>query len=794
MAIPRPIKFSLWTLGILLVLFGAIATTLGVLLMGSRATLDGALTGQDVSAAVIVERDAQGLVTLTGENRNDIAYGLGFVHAQERLFQMDLLRRNSAGELSALFGPIAINVDKAIRKHQFRRRAEDTITQLPESQRALLYAYANGVNAGRAELSQKPFEYLLLQADPTDWSNADTILVVYSMYMDLQDEWGETERSLTALSDFLTEEWFEFLVPLGGEWDATLDGGDVEFTAAFPTTPLSDFEPETSALSQYRYEDEILAGSNNWSVGGALTDTGSALVADDMHLGLDVPNIWFRASWYDPLDQRRITGATLPGAPLMIVGSNEHIAWGFTNTYGDYMDVIRLQTNAEASEYLTEDGWEAFETPTEIINVKGEQAQSIQVKNTRWGPVIGEDHFGNLLALRWVAHDAEGYKLGLLDLERANTVDEALAIAKGTGVPGQNMTVGDKEGNIGWTIMGRLPERFGFESGLKERLTADWSDGERGWAGYLPPGDYPSVVNPDSERIWTANARMVSDDDYRTMGDNIGALGARQQQIRDRLFEQSSFNEGAFLAIQLDDEARFLSRWHSHLVALMANEAIADDAAFDAFRTALDDWTGNASKDSVAYRLVKRYREEVIDQTVGLLFESVAQKTEDFWPGTVDNRVEYAVWKLINEQPERHLPSRWSSWDQLLIFAAETVRVNLSDENGSLANATWGEQNRLSIQHPLSRAIPALSLFLDMDNTAMSGDTFMPRVQGTTFGASQRLAVSPGYEENGYFHMATGQSGHPLSPFYRAGHDNWVEGRPSPFLPGDTQYELTLAP
>lgn len=790
----RRIKTLLWVVVSLASLALILAISLWWVLFASLAKLDGNVEVSGLAAPTLIERDAQGLVTINGQSRSDIAFSLGFVHAQERLFQMDLLRRNSAGELSELFGDVAANFDSRIRLHQFRKRAEAAADALPEAHHQLLLAYANGVNEGIAQLKARPFEYLLLQANVKDWQPEDSLLVVYSMYMDLQDEWGETERSLSAMHDLLPADWFDFLVPTGGEWDATLDGGDVAFQSPLPETPLSDFQSRQTSQRAFTYQDEIEVGSNNWSVGGALTNHGAAMIANDMHLGLDVPNIWFRASWTLPEDQRRITGATLPGTPLMIVGSTEKIAWGFTNSYGDYMDIVRLQTNAEGSEYLSPTGWKAFTLEQEVINIKGATPRTMTVKKTQWGPVIGEDHFGNAIALRWVAHHPDAANLALLKFEQANTVQEAIAIAHEAGMPGQNLNVGDAEGNIGWTIMGRIPNRTGFASGWAERLQADWSTGELDWQGWLPDNQYPRLVNPDHSRLWTANARMVSGQDYRRMGDNIGAIGARQQQIRDRLFEQEQFSPSDFLALHLDDEARFLSRWHQLLTKVVNAEPLAENNRFDEFRSELDRWQGRASASSVGYLLVKRFREQVIDQSVGQVLDFVAGNASEFWGNTVDNRVEYATWALITQQPEQHLPTGYRTWSDFLAKQAATIFIQYNDPDTGLTEQTWGNHNRLAISHPMSQALPFMAVFLDMETTAMSGDTFMPRVQASDFGASERMTVAPGHEEEGYFHMATGQSGHPLSPFYRAGHEDWVMGRPSGFLPGETKYTLELKP
>ena len=343
--------------------------------------------------------------------------------------------------------------------------------------------------------------------------------------------------------------------------------------------------------------------------------------------------------------------------------------------------------------------------------------------------------------------------------------------------------------------MGRLPQRFGFETGMGEnyngsQLPQDWSQGDKGWQGYLPAEDYPKVVNPKDGRIWTANARIVSGDALKKVGVNNYALGPRQKQIRDDMYALNQFSEQDFLDIQLDDQAVFLQRWHDTLLKLAAKN---EESYVDVIRV-LNQWEGRASSTSTGYLLVKRFRENVVDQTAGSIYRYLEENSNQFWPSSIDNFVEYPVWQLITEQPENHVPSGFNSWNDFLLGMLDKALSALLKDGGSLNDITWGDANTLAIQHPLSKAVPMLGWLLDMPAVKMSGDTYMPRVQKPDSGASQRFAVSPGHEEDGYFHMATGQSGHPLSPYYDAGHEDWVKGNASPFLPGSVKWELSLQP
>ena len=444
----------------LMLLIGLFIVPVLYVFQGSLSQLEGAVYLQGLQKNVIILRDEKGVPTIKANTREDTAFALGFLHGQERFFQMDLLRRNSAGKLSALLGESAFQHDKKIRIHQFEKRAIKAFKNMSAEHQDILTHYTKGVNEGQTHLSQPSFEYFLLQASPEPWQTEDSLLVLYSMYMDLQPIWGQSERSLSVMKDLLPQDWFEFLTSQGGYWDAPIEGDNFVENKTFPIRPMSFFEKQSKlkkegelAAVAHVYRDRIQNGSNNWSVSGAFTEHGSAMVANDMHLGLRVPNIWYRASWY-LLDGRRVTGVSLPGTPAMVAGSNEHIAWGFTNSQGDYSDVIVLKTRQDDSQYLTKEGWKDFIIEKENILIKSQPAHIIDVQLTQWGPVIGKDHNGALLALRWVAHDAQGANMNLMALENANTVRDAMAIAPLTGMPGQNLNVVDKFGENAWSIMG----------------------------------------------------------------------------------------------------------------------------------------------------------------------------------------------------------------------------------------------------------------------------------------------------------------------------------------------------
>lgn len=768
--------------------------------------LEGKKTVFGLSKSAIIERDKQGIATIKANDRLDIAVATGFVHAQERFFQMDLLRRNSAGELSSLFGSAALNYDKSIRIHRFRERAREIVNHLPDDQKALLKSYTHGVNQGLKYISSQPFEYLLLQQEPAQWSEEDSILVVFSMYIDLQYRDGQRERSLGLMKAILSTDVYDFLNPKGSIWDAAIDSSQfLPFPMpknAWPSASTASIEntKKESNLANSNSTTQYLAkqfpGSNNWGISGKISSTGSAMIASDMHLGLRVPNTWFRASFEYPSNKQqvKITGATLPGTPNMVIGSNGYIAWGFTNSYGDYNDVIKIETTNDGKKYLTPEGAKDFSFHKQIIAVKDEQPVEVIIKETIWGPIIGENHQGQLLAYRWVAHDKQAVNLTSSELELATTVQKAFNIAARSGIPAQNMIVGDKAGNIGWTVMGPLPIKFG-EAGETPTF---WHQGNNGWRGYLTPEQYPRVLNPDNNRLWTANSRVVGGEMLQKIGNGGYALGARAGQIRDNLFALKAFDEKALLAIGLDDRALFLKRWQTFLLNEVLNEqALVDHKQFAQIKTILaNEQNLSASTNSVSYRLVRNFHINVRNLVFSELNNTFQSIDDAFEARSIRHQIETPLWQLVTLQPDNFLMRPLNSWQAIFNQALQQTlddMINLeSGEKQALSAATWGQQNTTEIKHPLSNAIPFIGQWLDMPANALSGDSYMPKVQGNAFGASERMVVSPGHEETGIFHMPTSQAGHPWSPYYAVGHSDWEQGKPSPLLPGKTIYKLTL--
>lgn len=771
---------------------------------GSLALLDGSQSLQGLSAPARIERDAQGVPRITGANRLDVARALGFVHAQDRFFQMDLLRRRGAGELAELFGPAALPLDRSARLHSLRRTAGQVVAALPANQRAVLDAYVAGVNSGLTALDKKPWEYLVLRTAPAAWKAEDSILVIYAMWFDLQDSDGHHDLARRAIQTSFGLSGLNFFAPRGGPFEAPLDHTSIP-AGDLPSLRLkaANEEPPTAALEPSRLADDALPGSNSFAVDGAHTTNGAGLLANDMHLGLSVPHVWYHAelNWQDATGTgRRAVGATLPGTPSVIAGSNGDIAWGFTNSYIDTTDVIIVETYADL-QYRTPTGWKDFDERVETIKVKGQPDVTLTTRWTDWGPIISAADPGRYFALRWTAHSPEATNLDFIDLEGARSVTDALGIAHRVGMPNQNILIADRAGHIAWTVTGKIPRRIGFDG----RLPVNWGYGDRRWDGWLPEAEvpvattatlgWPGEILVSDGSLWTANNRIVGGKALEKLGTSSYDIGHRAAAIRDDLHALTAQKKAApadLLAIQLDDRAHSLDRWQKLLLTVLSDQAVAQKKSRGELRELVRAWNGHAAIDSAGYRFIRAFRLYVIDRALAPFADKPEQSFPDFKWGTM---VEDPVWRLITEQPARLLNPAHRSWDSLLLAAADDTIAEAEKNSPSLAQHTWGARNTLKMQHPFARTLPAWVVpFISMPAEPLPGDTHLPRVQSTGFGASERLVVAPGDEDHAIYHQPGGPSGHPLSPYFRSGHEAWAQGRATPLLAGPAQHTLTLTP
>lgn len=756
----------------------------------SLPKMDGKVNLTGLRGMVEVTADSLGLPTIKASYREDALRALGWVHAQNRLFQMELLRRKSAGRLAELFGSKALALDKKQRSYGFEQSARKILESLPTEQKWALAAYAEGVNAFIEHEDVLPPEFLLLKHKPERWRPEDSLLVGFAMFTTLNASQENDERMLSVMDNALPGRLVQFLTPDTDEYDTVLVGGAESTRPAIPI-PIQEWAGLGQAKLAEGGVDSLshMVGSNQWVVNGSKTRDGRAIIANDMHLSLGIPNIWYRAALrYEGLE---VDGVTLPGMPLLVVGSNGHVAWGFTNTDADASDLVQLNLNpVNQDEYKTPNGWRPFDHRLEIFHIKGEKDQSVQMKDTLWGPVAPETLMGQPVAIHWTALQADGVDLGLLNMDRAETLEHAMSVINRFGGPTQNVVLADKFGHISWTLMGRYPVRQGFDGSV----SLSWAEGRVGWEGYIPPEKLPRLVDPPQGFIATANNRTVGSQ-YPYKYAHNQANSYRAYRIAQQLEQRQNLDERDLFSIQLDTRSEFFD-FYRKLALDELDKYAEQDAELKEARTAIEAWNGYMEANSLGIGLLWLWREKL----ASVVFAPVVARCRQVEPGFAYTwrKMETPLRELLIQKLPLTLPdAQYRDWHDLILKTlTESVReLKHHQDVDSLEGLVWGKFNKVPIRHPFSKFMPFLSPFLDMPEAEISGCSgFCVRIVGNGHGATERMVVSPGYRDQGILHMPGGQSGHPMSIHYRDQQTAWLVGVPLPFQPGETQHTLSLLP
>ncbi len=554
-------------------LLGFVLLTLGVAVLAvyadralpqtqGTATLDGPLLPH---ATLRIERDASGIPTIVADSAHDASFGLGFVHAQDRLWQMETHRRIGAGRLAEAFGPGALDTDRFLRALAVREAAAAQWQRMPAATRELVQAYADGVNAFiGSQMRARPPEFVLLSIDPEPWTPLDTLSWALMMAWDLGGNWSvELLRLRLALqmADASVARIDQLLPPVPGE--QAPEG--LDYVALYRGLGLGSGRAGDPLRSWLRLPDAAPpsgiegVGSNNWVVAGSRSTTGHPLLANDPHLKLSTPALWYLARIEIP--GLKMAGATLPGLPGLVLGQNEQLAWGFTNTGPDVQDLyIEAVDPQDPKRYRTPDGTEAFETRDETIRVKGAADVPITVRRTRHGPVISDagvadDVLGaaprHVLALRWTALDPDNDAISpALAMQSASTVDAFIEATRGWVAPMQNMVVADRNGRIAMVAAGRVPLRKP-DNDLQGRAPAPGWDARYDWAGFVPTDETPRELDPERGFIATANQRVTPPGYPHFIGSDW-ALPYRQQRIEQLLQSRPLHSLADMQAMQAD--------------------------------------------------------------------------------------------------------------------------------------------------------------------------------------------------------------------------------------------------
>ncbi len=749
----------------------------GFLLCASRPGYDSEIKIPGLSRPVRVEFDSFGIPAIQAWSRLAAYQALGYLHAAERLFQMDLTRRKMTGRLSEIAGAATLKLDIRQRRLGFYRAAKTIFRHWPPSQQAICRAYAQGVNAWLHQQSILPPEFLLLRYHPEEWTCEDTILVSLAMFQML-NELGNQESMLAVMEKSLPKAVTAFLTPDEDSLDHPLLGGQCSRRPRQPV-PVEDLAAllAQSNTATNLVDRSLQAASNQWAIAGWKSSTGQAILANDMHLHLGVPNIWYRAR----LQYGNVTldGITLPGVPLMIAGSNGHIAWGFTNALADVIDLVALTTDPHHPDaYLTPEGWRPFQTFEEVIRIKHQPAYTFTARATRWGPVAPASLLNRPVAIRWTAFDPQAVDLKAIDIDQVETVGEALALFNQAGIPVLNTAVADHLGHIGWTLSGKLPLRNGFDGTLPQ----NWANGNIGWQGWVSAADIPRLIDPPAGFLVTANNRTLGCHYPLYPGHNY-ATSFRAHRITETLQSPSKISPRQAFSLQLDSKAGFYEFYRKLALEVLDQTDLPETDRLLA--QVLHDWNGEADTGSRGLPLLVAFHQGLENAVFSPILSPCRQTDPHFRYGWFKR--EEPLRQILRLRHPRLLPNpQFANWNEFILHHLLTAKATLETNYGkSIDQITWGEVNRASIQHPLSRGLPALAFLLDMPQDPLAGCRYCVRVALPDYGASMRLIAVPGNLKESILHMPGGQSGHPFSRHYRDQQPYWVRGLPLPLAPSE---------
>ncbi len=778
------------TLGVLTLLLVIAAGGGAIYVWQSLPQLDGTIKVAGPGGSIDVVRDGYGVPHIYATTPEDAAFALGFVHAQDRLWQMEVNRRIGSGRLAEILGPAALDTDRFLRTLGVRRVAEANLAKIDPESRRLLQAYSQGVNAFLATNPVLPPEFLLTGARPEPWSPVDSVVWGKMMAWDLGGNWRSELLRMRLSKTLALGRIQEFLPPYPG--DAPVAMANLkELYGGLEQEAIRVAEADIGrllALAPPGLPEG--AGSNNWVVTGERSTSGKPLLANDPHLSLTAPAVWYFAHLSTP--GQNIIGATLPGVPVVTLGRNDRMAWAFTNTGPDVQDLY-LERLDSSGGYLTPQGPAAFKIVTEIIKVKGGEDVKLEVRSSRHGPIISDvskaaldlTPRGYAIAFAWTALAEDDLTMqGSAELGRATNWREFLAAARKFVAPQQNMLYADVDGNIGYIAAGRVPVRKP-ENDLRGLAPALGWEAKYDWAGFIPFEELPQSYNPASQRLWTANEKIVAPG-YKPFITSEWQPPYRSERI------------GQLIDATPKHDVTSFARMHGDVLSLAAREAmpylLATSPRSENSRRALDmlsRWNGEMRKELPEPLIFAAWWREL---TMRLYADELGEAFQPNW----SPRAQF----VINVLADRGGQSRWcddartpavESCADALALSLESALLDLQKRYGPDMRAwKWGEAHKTRHEHrPFGRQ-PLLARLFDI-TTPSGGDTYTVNVGqhyindetmpfANRHAPSLRAIYDLSDPEKSLFIHSGGQSGNRLSPHYKSFTEAWANGGYIPMI------------
>jgi penicillin G amidase len=679
-----------------------------------------------VSGQATVTRDGNGVPHIRAGTVEDAIFLQGYVTAQDRLWQMDALRRFAAGDLSEVVGKASLESDRETRRLRTRRIAEEHARTVPVEDRRYLAAYSRGVNhfidTHRKSL---PLEFTLLGYDPKPWTIVDCILIGVHMYRDLTTTWKDEVAKATMLAsgdrDLVSELW----PPRSGE----------------------EFSP----------------GSNAWALAGSLTDSGKPILANDPHLEFSLPSTWYMVHLQAP--GLNVSGVSLPGAPSVIIGHNDRIAWGVTNLHYDVQDLYIEQFNPANGQYAFAGRVEQARLERERIPVKGDKPVEFANWITRHGPVWTNIN-NRVLTLRWMAAEPGGFEFPMVQLNMARNWDEfKKAIGRFPG-PGQNFVYADVDGNIGYHATGKLPIRRSYNGDVP----TDGSRGETEWDGVIPFDELPQAFNPPSGVILTSNQNpFPADYKYRVNGNFAPPYRARQ--VRDRLSTKKGWKPSEMLAIQKDVYSGLLHFIAQQVIAAYDKRGLKSTSLAGS-ADLLRSWNGQMEKGTAAPVIVSLVYQQLRNAIADRAAPNHARTYSSSMAGPVIER-------LLRERP-----AKWfDDYDQLLLRTfSDAVEEGSRTINRNPASWDYGVYIQLVVRQPVGNRIPVVGPYFNVGPVPMSGSSTTVKQTTQRLGPSMRFVADLSNWNQSLNSITIGQSGQFLSRHYKDQWDEYYVGKSLPML------------